>query len=280
MPSNHISQIVIIESLSNHEAKTGRILFEYIEGLKAHNSLPISVEFENSTNSTNFFSTLARILQDAKSKLEYPLIHIECHGSEDETGIVLANDDFISWADMKPILTEINIATQCNLMVVLGACNGGYLSKIIQLIDGAPCWAVLGPTESVSVDDLISSYRIFYGELLSTLDGDKALDKLLSSPDRQANYSFITAEGLFKKAYSRYFRENCTDSAYWIRAKKIKDTLLEEGGRYKSLQNLLLWFKKGEKGYFEEYKNNFFMIDLYPQNLHRFKIDYYKIKNH
>ena len=278
MPSNHISQIVIIESLSNQEAKTGKILFEYIEGLIAHNNLPISVQFENSVNSTNFFSILGCILQDVKSKFEYPLIHIECHGSDDGTGIVLANDDYISWLDLKLILTEINIASESNLMVVLGACYGAHLTEIIQITDRAPCWAILGPAESVMPDDLISSYRLFYKELLSTLNWDVALSLLFSSSSRKADYWFVTAQGFFKKAYSRYLSENCSQSAYWSRAKGINAKLTEEGRKYQSLQPLVYWFRNTEKEYFEKYRDKFFMVDLYPENSQRFNVDYEEIK--
>lgn len=122
-------------------------------------------------------------------------------------------------------------------MVVLGACNGAYLSEIIRPVDRAPCWAMIAPAEAVFPDDLMSSYRLFYGELISTLDGDKALEKLFSSSNRKADYWFITAEGLFKKAYSRYLSEKCTNSAYWNRAREIKAKLVNEGIRY-SIQNL------------------------------------------
>jgi len=268
------TDIVIIESLKSDEIHTGQFLCEYLAGLQVAKSL--SILYKKCDTKNQFLKLLTALHSRVKNEGSFPLLHIECHGCE--AGIVLANDELITWEELKPVLTDINVATQCNLMVVMATCHGALLGEILEPIERAPCWGILGPTEEVSVSDLMGTYRTFYFTLLSSLDGDVALKALFASNVRESGYFFMTALGLFKKAYSGYLANECTDSAYWNRSKRLQNELIKKSVK-KSRQDIVRELKSTEKDSFEKYKNKFFMCDLYPENLKRFQLEYSEIKH-
>lgn len=273
--SSLFTEIAIIESLKVNEVHTGKILCEYLVGLEETKNL--SLLYKNCDSRIQFLKLLSELLNRAKNESSFPLLHIECHGCE--AGIALASGELITWQELKPALTDINVATKCNLMVVMATCHGALLGEILKPTERAPCWGILGPTEEVSVSDLMGTYRSFYFTLLSNpnLNGDEALKSLFASNVRETGYFFMTALGLFKKAYSGYIANDCTDSAYWSRSKRLQNELNKKSVR-KSRQDIVLGLKSTEKESFEKYKPKFFMCDLYPENLKRFQIDYSEIK--
>lgn len=273
--TNHFSQIIVIESLPGGEIKTGSILHGQIDAQIRENNLPISTALKECESKRDFLSILEAIHLEAVSNNEYPWIHIECHGTSTGDGIVLSNGDFVQWRELKSELIKINLACKCNLMIAMAACNGAYLAEVLQPTDRAPCWGLLGPANELHPDDLMASFRTFYTNLLSSFSGDialKAFHKIIE--ERKLEFLFATAQDFFKKAYSGYLSEYCTDKAYWKRAMDIKKQA-PSTERYKySLQDLVLILKKQEPGSFQNYKDKFFMSDLFPENAARFPITY------
>lgn len=277
--SNHFSKIYIIESLGASEAPTGEILYKIIEYQIKENNLPIATVLKKCASKDELFYALQEAYEDASLRDEYPWIHIESHGTALGDGIVLSNDEFIGWDDLKPILTDINLATKCNLMLVMSACNGAFLGEILQPTDRAPCWGIIGPTKEVYPDDLMAIFRSLYTELLSSLDGDRALISFFNAAkNRDVDPLIIWALDLFKKAYAGYFESNCTDKEYWKRAKIVRNQLPKEQKNQNTIQDVVQMFKKRELGIFEEHKNKFFMCDLFPENIARFPITFADVK--
>jgi hypothetical protein len=271
--SSLFTEIAIIESLESKETHTGKILCEYLIGLEETENL--SVLYKKCDTKSQFIQLLTVLFDRVKNEGSFPLLHIECHGCE--AGIVLASGELVTWEEFKPVLTDINVATQCNLMVVMATCHGALLGKILKPTERAPCWGVLGPTEEVNVSDLMGTYRSFYFTLLSNRDGDAALKALFASDVRESGYFFMSALGLFKSAYSGYLADECTYTAYWNRSKRLQKELIKKRVR-KSRQDIVLDLKSTEKDSFEKFKYNFFMYDLYPENQKRFQLDYSEIK--
>lgn len=269
--TNHFSRIVVIESLPNGEAKTGSVIHGYIEAQIRENNLPLSVVFRQCESKVEFLSILDNVHKEIVSNNEYPWIHIECHGSSAEDGIVLSNGDLITWQELKPKFTKINLACKCNLMVVIAACNGAHLTEVLQPEDRAPCWGLLGATNELYPDDLLASFRVFYSSLLSSLNGDVALIALRKViEERNLSFMLVTALDFFQEVYSGYLSEYCTEKAYWRRAKNMKKGDIKGV----TVQDLVLKLKEQEPGEFQKFKNNFFMCDLYPENSAKFPITY------
>jgi hypothetical protein len=217
---------------------------------------------------------------EAEHRGECPLLHLECHGSDDTKGLFLADGSYIGWHELKPLLTAVNVATRCNLLVVLGACYGGHLAQIIQIIDRTPCWAVIGPSGVVRSGELMSGYGAFYREFLTSLSGDRAVDAVTSWPLADGRYYFFPAGGFFRIGYAKYLREHCNPEALTARAFDMRRKLNEMGmaappgpGRLRRKLRAI------EQPAFEKHLRHFFMMDLYPENEARFPITLDDVKH-
>jgi hypothetical protein len=278
MASSHFSTVVVIESLPSGDRHTGRRLREDIEVHSVFHQRGLSVEFAAADTAERFWGCLAHALQDASTRADYPLLHIESHGSTDTKGLVLADGSFVGWDQLKPVLTAINVATRCNLFVALAACYGAYLGQIILPTDRAPLWGMLAPTESAKPNDLLGSFLAFYTTLLASLDGDRALSALIAAESRTANYYFVSAEGFFKKAYVNYLAQHSSEKAYYRRAKDVRLRLRELGVRRRpTVFELRQRLRATERPSFDKYHRAFFMTDLYPENAGRFTEDFDQI---
>jgi len=275
--TQRFTQIVVIESLADGDLHTGRQIHEDLLTLKVAYSRPFDIKYVKVTNSPELFSALATVLQDTKANGHRPILHFECHGSDDEKGMVLADDSYVSWVDLKPILTDINIGCRCGLLILLSMCNGGCLVDIVSLIERAPCWGLIGPMKPVSAGNLLQGFAAFYRVLFSTLDGDLAIKELFRlSPNTP--YVFIPAEGFFRRAYSGYLRNYTTPDAYNARARKLSRMIRKTNPNGVGVGAMKRILKKNEKVAFEKFRGHFFMADLFPENDDRFDASYTTIR--
>src|SRR5437870_5816121 len=139
MPSSSLSKIAVLQSLPHGEMQTGRRVFEDLQPLNVFYGRGLTIQFYDVPTKAKFLAALSQLATDAANGI-YPLLHIDCHGATDQTGIVLGDGSFLPWSDLKPYFISINVATRCNLLIVLAACYGGYLAQILLPTDRAPCW--------------------------------------------------------------------------------------------------------------------------------------------
>ncbi len=274
MPSILFSKLVILESLE--QGKTGRKLFEDIRPISIQTDRNIDVIYSEVGTKQEFLAQLIIVKQEAE-KGHWPILHIECHGLDDTTGISLANGECISWVELKPYLTAINIVTQCNLLVVMAACYGGHMVQIIQPIERAPCLAMLSPTKEIYPDEILTPFTSFYTELFNSLNFDSALKALRSHRITDGEYFFQTAPGFFKSAYVGYIKGTADKKALKIkrRAKNIYMDLKRSGVTPpEGIGVIKKMLKQTQPDYFKSFCEQFFMIDLYPMNQSRFNITY------
>lgn len=273
----HISRIAIIESLPEKELKTGTRLHEDIKTINEAYGHDLKITLHNIKTKEDFFSLLATLTDDANRNDLYPILHIEIHG--DKCGLKLSSGDFISWNALKPYLIKLNIATKLNLFIVLAACYGAYLAEILSCIDRAPCCGLVGPKDKILTGDIGPSYYAFYAELLTSLNGGAAIKKLQDAiPKNNGIYHPVIAEFFFKQVFRKYFEVNCSDKEIESRANEItKDLEMINEEPYiikKIIDNYRNQMKLTKEDRFKNYKKNFFMIDLYPENAERFLVEY------
>ncbi len=204
MTSFNVSKIIVLESLRSTDKRTGEDLSKDLETLVIHKNSKIVIKYHWINTKLEFIDKLKQIEIDAKSGAR-PILHIECHGSSD--GIELADNNFIAWNDIKSYFIKINEATNLNLFIVLAACYGGNIAKTIQTMDRAPCFATLGPTDSICPYEISKTLSIFYDRLISLHDGDAALESIFSEPLENGEYYFQRAEDLFKDVFSRLIKK-------------------------------------------------------------------------
>ena len=278
MPSNQFSQITVVESLSASELHTGRKLFEDIEALNNTLGHSLKIECIDAPDAASFWLCLSNVYQAAAAGGHYPILHIECHGDETQSGLVLADQSFISWTELKPILTEINVASRCNLLIVLGLCHGAHLVQIVKPTERAPCWGLLGPWGTVRASDLLSGFAAYYRELLTSLDGDRAL-AALSTASPSSQHQFISAQGFFKRTYAAYLANYSSTSGLDRRAKTISRKLHDLGSTARPGKGAIKRrLRQTEKPSFQRYADHFFMVDLFPENAGRFSVSFSEVE--
>jgi len=280
MPVANFSRIVIIQSLFSGDEFTGTKLHEDLETLNSFHDLGLEVDLINIERKDELFGALKGIREKTKDG-SYPLLHLEIHGSNDTSGLILSSRDYVGWSELKGPLTEINIACRLNLIVILAVCYGAHLMQIIQPVDRAPCWGLIGPTEEIKCGLILKSFYEFYKVLIETGSGAEAfkiLAKLRDNEGFKGAYRFSNAEYFFKTVYLRYKEEECSPSSISKRAKRMyRKMKKEKGNSLRSVGQIKRDLRRTQEEYFYKYSENFFMCDLFEENKSRFNVKYKEV---
>lgn len=275
----HISfnKIYILESLKSDERHTGRALFEDLTVWKDTYLPQLTIEYLTFIDRSGLDSILNAIEDATKNNNELPFIHLEAHANESALGT--AGGDAIPWQDLFTSLQRININTRNNLLVVVAACFGFHLFKITDVLERALFYAVLGPNQAVSINDVETGYQVFYQELFKEKEVNGAINKMnetLKSTGKR--YALVTCEDLFIMAAHNYLEEHCSAKAISQRVEGIVSqyqeletkSLTNQEVRKKAKESL----ENGNLGLINEHYQTFVMVDLYPENTERFEFDF------
>lgn len=144
-----------------------------------------------------------------------PLIHINCHGSEE--GFEVCGEE-ISWQEVSKYFSALNFATRMNLIVVFSCCFGVYFAKSFSAIDGAPAWGFIGPSGVVDSGFLSDAFVVFYRNLLM-LGSAAAIGSMRD--ELGGVLIFVSAESLFDMAMKKYREEHLSEVG--IRAAALRN---------------------------------------------------------
>jgi hypothetical protein len=93
---------------------------------------------------------LERLVGEARNGAEF-MIQFSMHGSKEGIG----NHDgteFLPWADLRPLLTEINTAMKNRLVINFTACFGIHAISTVAKELSAPFFGIIGPEQSISAN--------------------------------------------------------------------------------------------------------------------------------
>lgn len=239
------------------DLKSAKNLYEDIETHATVCTPPPSVRYVRAENRHELIQCIADCQQRATKDEVLPMLHIECHGCAD--GFRLADGSFATWNELKQPLTDLNIATHLNLKVSAAACSGAAIGKVMQMGERAPFWGFIGPTQTLSAEELEVAYRNFYRTLLETKSTAKAL-AALHAASKPGLFLETTSQYLFQRMWTRYMA---------VVSANINKGFPDEKTREFAKQMYVLW----EPATFERYWNTFFMCDLFPEHLERFPVE-------
>lgn len=271
------NKIWVIESLREGDTKTGyNLVNDTLTYIKFKND-KVEVAYRWADSRTIFFNILDEILKDTKEFQNFPMIHVECHGSA--LGLELTNGEVIQWDELRIKFININIACRLNLVVIIAACNGAYFINTAVKLDRAPFWAAIGPDKEVAFGSIERNFGEFYREFFNELSGDMAMAALnqgKTGADRE--YHFFSSIGLYIKAYKKYHTENCVGSS----RKQREEYLLTEALKLPEVKRKgISWARKivkeqlrNTENTYNKYFNSFFMIDYFRENEKRFHMPF------
>lgn len=172
-----IDKVYVAESLFEGDYNTTRdVLDSVIYSRDKPDWFEIDTFQINSKEDLNSFFGL--IAKEIKEENRFPIIHLEMHGHENRNSIVLNNGQEVKWEYLIKNFEYINVLTQLNLVVFLGACFGLNILKILVPSSRAPFFGLLAPHQEVKPQSLSECYKTFYKELFTSNNYTTAIDKL------------------------------------------------------------------------------------------------------
>lgn len=204
-PDSDIKQwgIIVFQSLSYDDIKTGEILYNDILRYKNHYNKECFTNFYN-VNSVKEFYAKIKIVENTLNEGDILTLQIETHGHDD--GIAFSNGDILSWKDFYDIIRPINIKTGHLLLLVLAMCNSIAMMSYINPEQRAPYRAVICTTRNVSADEIERGFNAFYDNYFNLLDTFKALSYLqkeIKDSNGVSPFQILSAESIFDETLLR-----------------------------------------------------------------------------
>lgn len=272
MASFTFSKIVILESLDSTEYKSGSKLCKFINSLKSiHPGVP-DAQLVEVAGKDAFVAAIATLIDEAESTGEGPILQIEMHGWEDKSGLAFSDGSELSWDALGTCLSDLNRATRFNLVICLATCYGAHFIEALRPSGPSPCFAMIGPTESMYPDELLKSFKSFYEKLLTERDASAALEALHQHQIKEGGFMNRTAEDWFFKISEGYLQTHCTAEELKRRSEAIIGAVLLKTGVLTPEQkaNIARLGKTLANGFLDQKFPVFFMTDTIPENIQRF----------
>jgi hypothetical protein len=228
---------------------------------------------------------LRAIAEDARVYARWPILHIEAHG--DFTGINVASGEYLPWREFEDALIAINESSRLNLVVVIAACKGAHLVKVLASQIGnrgrAPMRILIGPVRNVTTGEIEQACPVFYRTLFDTEDGGTPWHAMNDAvaPGRMT-FGIFTAEDMFYRVMHGYFATHCSEDILATRENRLVDELVEMGWSGEDLERGRQALRRAlhdQRPYFEQWKERFFFCDLYPENAARFDVTFEECQN-
>jgi len=273
------NKISVIQSLSDSELHTGKKVKDDIDLYNLAFDRGLTIELLDAKNKNEFTCILKSLTEQAQNNGSFPVLHIEAHGSSDHKGIILKSNEFLSWTDLKPYFISLNTATKMNLLLVFSLCHGAHFTRHLNPSDRAPCWGLVGPTKAISGSDLLRSFSAFYREVFESAEAGTAVSRLNEyASENDIDYYFTTSTTFFINVYKNYLEKHCTEKAYDKRARSMRKHLKKsKSQKLPSIGEIRRKLKSTQKEFFENYRINYFLIDLFPENENRFEVSYREV---
>ncbi|THF53143.1 hypothetical protein E6C50_02760 [Flavobacterium supellecticarium] len=277
MRNFRFNKIYVIESLDKDEQKTGKDLYDDILRWRQMSSdNKFTCEYKPINNKVEYETLIAHIEKECEKGI-FPILHFEIHGLSNKSGLVLNNNETITYSKLTEDLSKINIKIGNNLFLTLAVCHGAYLLGAVKINKPAPFLGFIGSFETINNDDILYRYTGFYNEFLTSFDLSTSLKIFFEANHIDNNkFSFIDTEETFMTVYKNYIKENTSKKGI---KKRIEDAILENNLTFKSRQEKRKFGRDFEKElnktkqkYYSKHKDIFFMIKDFPENKERFKL--------
>jgi hypothetical protein len=280
MTEMKFNKIYIIQYLGESEYKTGQRLYEDLLQWAPIKDKRYSVDFKSISNKEELFQRFGFIAEESRQKNILPILHLECHGCKD--GLRLSNNELVNWEELRGKLTKINIYCRNNLLLVLAACQGGYIIELLSPECRAPFAGVIAPEKERTSGQIEKDFKSFYKEFLNSFDGNKAIEMLNKDGLIDSSYIFVGCDYIFGKVFREYFNKLCKGKTFERRIENLVtqaiNSWLVDLSKLSIVRKYLKNYLKNPEISFDRLKNNFFMLDLYPENIDRFNIKFIEVK--
>jgi hypothetical protein len=273
---NKTTNVWIIEWLPPNDQKTGLQLHEWMQ-----NKRPKWSYYSKCLNKGEVLSSIERAISLAERHPFIPVLHLEAHGNEDGLGCLNENGNIesLSWDELTEPLQRLNLATRCNLIVVVAACIG--FAGILALVRGprAPAVAIVGPDAPIEVGRLFEGTKEIDRRWM---DDNPNLTDIVNSASRESGSVLFDWEPFTVLAYdvlSEHLIISLRDDQQHLRKCRIRQLMLSHAfGSEEEIENKLsLLSPSFQKTLIQKMWDEMFMIDLFPENAEQFGVDWSEV---
>lgn len=223
--------ILILQSLGSFDRKTGEEIQQKIRLVCLKENI-VDYQLINLVSKADLFQVFAEIWEKAKEEKFFPYIHLEMHGAADGTGLVMSNDDYVSWNEIKERIREINIVCGNNLFISLATCYGANLLKLYEFDKPCPFYGYMGAIGEINPIEAETSYSEYFEVLLTTKNFQKAVEAH-SNMYPTNKYAFINCETYFEFLFDRHKEKN--GDRFKLMYSRMKDLLKQSKINNKAL---------------------------------------------
>lgn len=206
-----INNIIVIESLSGEERKTGTELYNdcivrYIEYFKSDIKCKLyTVDSKNDIiDILNYYAFNSPYINGGI------LVHFEMHGCEDRLGLVLADGSKLTWNELIEICRKININTVNSLYLTLATCFGRHLYKGASLKMKSPYSCYISTSSTTVPSEIIEQYSLLFENLIKNGNLVKAY---LEMEKNGTKFYYKDSEKTFEVAFKRVSNKMKNDSS-------------------------------------------------------------------
>ncbi|WP_303905267.1 hypothetical protein [Thiohalomonas denitrificans] len=268
----HVSNVWIVEWLPSNETRTGRMLHDWMNERRQGWSAYFSCN-----NKNDVVAAISAATERARNDKLRPVLHLESHGGD--MGLQGPNGsggtEMLTWDELTEHLQALNVATGCNLVVVVAACTGFAGIKALQRGPRAPAVVLVGPDAVVMPRNLLAGAKEFYRRFM---DENPRLSDIAESASREAGKVNFEWEPFAILAYEALIESLVRSVRPAERAKRVqrmREQMLVEA----RLTNAEIQAQLGAIPYLPPWPvlqqtwDELFMIDIDPENWKRFGLD-------
>jgi hypothetical protein len=266
------TNIWIVEWLSPNEQLTGRLLHDWIKDRR-----PGWSAYFPCRNKVQVIQAIERATSRAEQSQMIPVLHVESHG--DHVGLEgpdgLGSSELLAWDELTEPLQLLNLATRCNLVVVVAACIGFAGIRALRQGPRAPAVALVGPDAPVSAGSLLWGTKEFYRRLM---DNTSRLAEIVASASREvepvafdwAPFAILAYDALIELLITSIRPAECVRRKERFRLQMRAYSRLSASEIESRLADLPPLPSPVE---LQQMWDTMFMIDRYPENRERFGVD-------
>lgn len=196
-----IEHIIFIESLEAGERKTGLELYnDCIVRYIGYHKSKILHNFHEAITKSELIDILNYYVFSSPYLNGGILIHLEMHGSEDKSGLILANGELITWMELVDLFRQININAENKLYITMATCYGRYLYKGISIDKKSPYSCYISTSTTTNPSEIIEQFSLLFENLIKT---GNLVDSYLELDRHGTKFYYKDSKMTFEIAFRR-----------------------------------------------------------------------------
>lgn len=218
-----VNTIIWLRSLPDDELGPSGRMAEDVETLaRARGQFPFEEIVVRSSN--EMLTALADLAERCRGGLR-PILHFDCHGSEDDGLLLAPSGEYVGWQELADALRPVNFAAENNVCCIFGVCFGLHLTNTLSITEPTPYFLTIAPEGEIAVGELEDRLPRFYDHMLTSSSITDAYDAEL-----KAVMGIFKCQAVFGKVVATYINNHARGPALAARKESLVTEALHQNG--------------------------------------------------